>query len=166
MRPDFPKRQLEAALVHKPCWYTAAGESTGSQFDLFLGGKVRRERPLQNIRLSEEARQYSSEYSLIVSCAWRLDGPDGPITGWREPNEHDGPMVNGLAQLVGESIRSIRVDGPAWDLEIDFTGDKTLRIFCDFTKEAEGESTNWFVLGPAGFQLSVEQGGDWTDHDE
>ncbi len=158
-----PAGKLEKLLSGSHCWYTLAGEGTGSVFQLYLGAKIRRDRPVDNDMLSAEAIWNDPEFHLMVWCAWRLDGPSEPITGWLEPNDNDGPMVRGLAELEGESVVSVRVRAPAWDLELEFTGQKTLNVFCDLT-EHSGRGENWHVSGRNGFCVAVEHAGTWTEH--
>ena len=145
------------SIIRKPCWYVAAGGCTGSVFKLYLGDKIPREKPVENDRLGEQARLYEPEYDIMVYCAWRLDGPDGPITSWLEPNEIDGSMVNGLNKLTGESVERIQIFLPVGDMEVEFSGGKTMKIFCDATA-ATDRTSNWFVHGPNGFSVDAKSG--------
>ena len=144
------------SLLHKLCWCVVAGGCTGSAFKLCLGEKIPREKPIPNENLDEQARLNDSEYSLMAYCAWRLDGPDGPITSWLEPNEPEGSMVMGLDRLVGDCVDRVEVFLPAGDLEVRFTRGKTLKIFCD--KIATTGHLNWFVTGPNQFEVVAEKG--------
>jgi hypothetical protein len=161
----FPIEHLKNTLLRKTCWYTLAGEGSGSIFQLYLGAKIPRQVPKRNEMLRDEARWNDAEYSLMVWCAWRLDGANEPMTSWLEPNDNSGPMVLGLAQLEGESVVDVRLCPPAWDLEIEFSGQKTLRVFCDAIKGNE-RTENWSVLGPDGFCLAVGESGEWVDKDD
>lgn len=144
-------------LVGLPCWAVSGGGCTGSIFRLFLGERIPRERPVRNEKLDELARFYHPEYDIMPYCAWRLDGTNGPITGWLDPNNEAGAMVTGLEQLVGSTIERVRIHPPSWDLEIGFSGGRTLKIFCDATTVTDS-AENWSI-GHAGGPYLVATGG-------
>jgi hypothetical protein len=164
MNDTFPVDRLKSALLNKTCWCTVAGEGVGSIFQLYLGGKIPRQKPKTNKMLRDDARWNDAEYSLMVWCAWRLDGSQKPITGWLEPNDNAGPLVSGLVQLEGETVVDVRVHSPAWDLALEFSGQKTLQVFCDATRGTQ-RTENWSLLGPNDLCLAVEASGAWTDKD-
>lgn len=165
MNHEFPVQELMSRLQGKVCWYTLAGKGTGSIVQLYLGDKVPRRTPIRNDKLPASAREFDPEYSLLVYCAWRLDGATQPITSWREPEDNDGPMVRGLAELHGETIQAVEVLEPAWDLFLRFTGGKTFRVFCD-RAVFEKDDINWFMLGQASFCITVKQGSLWDLDDD
>ena len=138
------------------CWYVTCGGSPGSVFRICLGAMIPRAKPLSNPKLSDQFRSNAPEYSIMAYCAWRLDSPAGVITGWLDPNEEDGPLVKGLDSLVGEKITRVELISPGWDLMLNFTGDKALRIFCDATNFTF-RSTNWLIYGTE-FYIECERG--------
>jgi hypothetical protein len=164
MTNDFPVDRLKSVLLNNTCWCSIAGAGAGSVFQLYFGAKIPRQKPKPNTLLRDDARWNDAEFSLMVWSAWRLDGPLRPITGWLEPNDNSGPMVKGLAQLEGETVMNVRVLPPAWDLILEFSGQKTLRVFCDATGD-NPRSENWSLLGPNEFCLAVGTSGAWTDQD-
>ncbi len=165
MVQDFPRQRLADALVRKTCWFTAPGDGFDDFVQLFLGAKLPRTSARDNPLLSEEAKWHDPEYGLMLLCAWRLDDSQRVLTAWNDPSDSHGPMVRGLAQLHGETVEGIQVTAPAWDLDLKFSGRKTLRVFCDQTANAGGVR-NWLVHGHAGLYLAVKQGCIWTDQRE
>lgn len=150
--------EVMSRMLGLPCWYVAAGGCTGSVFQLYLGKKIPRNKPVANDMLADEARVNKGEYGFMATCPWRLDAPDGPITGWLEPCENDGPMVSGLNNMVGQNVRHVRILEPSWDIEFGFTGDLTLKVFCDATKAVD-RSWNWYLFGPNGLWVASEKEG-------
>jgi len=75
--PDVGKalRRLEGQV----CWNISAGGAAGSSFSMALGDRFPRKRELQNPQASEEYRHFEGEYTLLVWCSWRLDGPDDSL---------------------------------------------------------------------------------------
>lgn len=150
--------EVMSRMLGLPCWYVAAGGCTGSTFQLYLGKKIPRIKPVANDMLPDDPRVNFGEYGLMVHCPWRLDAIAGPITGWLDPCDNDGPMVSGLNSMVGQNVRQIKILEPAWDIELAFTGDLTLKVFCDAT-EASDKSSNWYLFGPHGLWLASKMEG-------
>lgn len=164
------KTRLEQELRHelrqitsKPCWSVIAGEGTGSIVSLDFGEKVPRHTPLKNSQLTKIERENEGEMSLMIWCAWRLDGPKGVICGSTDSNANDGPMVKGAKMLVGRSVEAVEILSPAFDLRLIFRGQFVLNIFCDQTSERDA-TENYTFYGKdnaftvdAGSRLSVEK---------
>jgi hypothetical protein len=150
-------------LPGKRCWSVYDGPSSGSDIDLDFGTKFPRAIPiLGNSNLTEDQKFYTSEVSLFVQCAWRLDASDRVICGSGDSNTVDGPMLNGLRCLVGRLVESIDVAKPGFDLVLQLTAGLVLRVFCDQTSE-EVDDPNYtlhtrskiYAVGPRG-QLQIE----------
>ena len=131
-------RPLEAmvdALRQQECWTVIAGEGTGSHVALHFGEKRPRHIPIRNSLLSEVERAYEGKIVVFLQmCCWRLDGPNGVICASTSSNEAGGEMLSGLDQLRGKKIIRAQVMHPGIDMELSFSGDICLRVFCDQTE--------------------------------
>lgn len=134
-------------LKNKICWTVTAGSGTGSVFNLGLGGKIPRRRPLTNRHLTQEQRENVAEYGLFVMCVWRLDTSDRVLCGAWDSNDAEGPMLSGLRQLIGHRVIQISVRDPGLDLELTFDNNLQLNVFCDQTNEQEN-SDNYSLYLP------------------
>jgi hypothetical protein len=132
--------KLVASLKGLECWYVSCGGAAASTFQLALGKKLRRARPLKNTAHPEEFRQFEGEAGLYVWCAWRLDGVDSPLTSWDDTQES---MQAGLTKLTGARISAVVSIPPAWDLNIEFSNALCLRIFCDHVPGDPSFDGNW-----------------------
>ena len=119
------------------CWAFVAGKGTGSVVELNLGRKVSRKSPVRNPHLTETQRANDSEFALFVECTWRLESKTRVICGAWDDNSKQGAMIKGLERLVGQTIESISLTRPSLDLEVRFSNQFVLRIFCDQTNRAE-----------------------------
>lgn len=150
MRAD-PARisaRLEQAFG-KVCWSAIASERTDYVIVLDLGEKVRRSMRLANPRLSFLQRTYEGEYSFLVECAWRLDGPKGVITACYDSNEPGGLMHRGLREIEGRSLEGASIQGAAFDLTLAFSGGFSLR--CLSTEiDPRSKRNNWSFWSPQG----------------
>jgi hypothetical protein len=133
------------ALRGQHCWYVSTGGAAGSTFELALGEKRRRDRPLRNRSHSKEFREFEGEFGLLVWCAWRLDGPDGPVTSWDDTLEH---IKSQLSRLQGAKVRSASVTAGAWDLLVTFWNGLRLRVFCDHVPGDPSFDGNWELWRP------------------
>ena len=137
---------VERALSHMPCWYVSCGGSAASSFELALGAKI----PRDEIAVPPgcpitEFDRFQGETNLLVWCSWRLDGGDSPLTSSDDTMEH---LTAGLRRLVGERTLEAKVDLPGWDLQIPFTNDLRLRIFCDHLPGEPSFDGNWDLFLP------------------
>jgi hypothetical protein len=126
--------QFEVALqglIGKKIWCVIAGAGAGSEVHWGLGRKIKRKHPLKNLHLSQDARNYDSEYSIMIwgGSAWRLETNTRYICGAWDSNEEGGPMLVGLQRLLQRKIQEIEVLGSLRDLRIRFSGGITLRTF-------------------------------------
>jgi hypothetical protein len=155
-------QKLGPSLRGLECWYVSTGGAAGSTFQLALGDKVRRTSPLKNRAHSSEFREFEGTVSLLVWCAWRLDGSDSPVTSW---DDVDHNVETGLRRLIGSRIESFDVMPPAWDLSIAFSNGLTLRVFCDHVPGDPSFEGNWdmrlravtYSFGP-GARYAVNEG--------
>jgi hypothetical protein len=136
--PDL--QSLVGSIRGLRCWYVSTGGAVGSTFQLALGSKVRRERPLQNPTHSEEYRQFEGEANLLVWCAWRLDGPTAPLTSW---DDAEAAVRAGLGNLIGAMVEAVEVVAPGFDLTLRFSGNWTLRVFPDHVPGDPSFDGNW-----------------------
>lgn len=137
-----------AKLRHKPCWNVVAGPGTGSHVALDFGRRVPRRRPLRNPCLSTDQQMYQGEYSLLVTCAWRLQGRKRVICSSTSSNHEAGPMQTALKRLIGTRVHGISLHGPALDMKISFDGGLALLVFCDQANEKEAED-NYSFFSPS-----------------
>lgn len=115
------------SLKGKRCWYVSSG-AVGTTFQLALGRRVLRGRPLRNESHPEAYRTHEGESNLLVWCSWRLDRGAVVLTS---SNDSDENVVRELDRLVGRRIVSVAVVHPAWDLSLRFGDALSLQIFCD-----------------------------------
>lgn len=150
-------------MISKSCWSVVAGEGTGSVITINIGEKVRRPKPVRNLWLNKDEQENEGEMSLMIWCAWRLDGPAGVVCGSTDSNDNDGSMVKGVKMLIGRVVESAEILSPAFDLRLAFRGQYVLNIFCDQTSERDGTENYTFygnekiLTVEAGSCLAVEQ---------
>lgn len=145
MAPPKVKAAIEQALdrlVGLECWYVSAG-AVGTTFELALGDRVPRSVPLKNPDHSAEFRQFEGEANLLVWCTWRLDGSEAPLSSSDDVPER---VVAELGRLVGAKVANARVDGPAWDLSLDFSNGLCLRVFADHVPGEPSFDGNWELV--------------------
>lgn len=121
------------------CWYVSCG-AVGATFQLALGNKIPRRRPLRNPDHPEDYRRFEGEANLLVWCSWRLDEPHAPLTSSDDTMQ---PIESGLSKLIGAKVVSYELTIPGWDLNTTFSTGLLLRIFCDHVPGEPSYSTNW-----------------------
>jgi hypothetical protein len=135
-------------LVGRKCWGFVAGSGTGSMVALDFGGRVPRRQRLQNSCLTSEQQRFTGEYSLFVSCSWRLDGHDTVLCGCEDSNVEGGPMLTGLRSLVGQMVIAVEISPQGCDLVFVFGNGLSLRVFCEHTdNEEQDDNYSFFVPG-------------------
>ena len=121
-------REALLSLTHMPCWYVSSGEGVCASFKLALGGKVKRDVEIKNLKHSELYRTFKGEVNLLVWCSWRLErGPDILCTSKYTHEDIDVA----LAQLVGLDIVGVTEMSPMWDFRMSFSDKTSICIFCD-----------------------------------
>lgn len=157
--PEAMSQTLEA-LRGKVCWNVGAGGSVGSSFSLAFGGRIPRERPLNNPMVSDEFRSFEGEYALLVWCSWRLDGREGSIVS----SDLSPEIIDQRLEtwLIGAKVIGATVQSRAWDMRLDFSGDLTLQIFCDRLPDDEiVDPNNWDIRSPSQ-TITVGPGFHWV----
>jgi hypothetical protein len=127
-------------LVGLECWYVSTGGAAKSTFELALGEKVLRPHPLRNTAHSEAFRQFEGSVSILVWCAWRLDGSHGPLTSWDDTEQS---IKERLRSLVGARIEHVDIVPNSWDISIRFSNQSCLRVFCDHVPGDPSFDGNW-----------------------
>ncbi|MCW8137502.1 MAG: hypothetical protein KIT58_01190 [Planctomycetota bacterium] len=153
------RRRVLRALAGKPCWHVSAGPGVGSTFQLALGAKVPRARPLANPAQPAAYRKFEGECALMVWCAWRLDGARGPVVS----SDAKDVVVDRLLTraLRGRTVERARITVPlAWDLEVAFDRGLVLRVFCDHLPGDPSFDGNYEVVLPDR-ELAVGPGKKW-----
>lgn len=113
-------------LVGSLCW-TVVGDDH-PEVHIGFGGKIRRDRPLSNTKLSDEQRQWRPEFDILVHCSWRLQSPESVVAA-----AADGGAA--LIPLVGRAVESVGATPRTWDLVVRFAGGLELRVFADETRD-------------------------------
>jgi hypothetical protein len=132
--------QLLKQALGKKCWYVTVGGCTLPQFKLELGNKVRRKKPIRNSALARQVREFEGEISLFIRCWWRLEHGSSVVVS---SIDREKAIVKGLERLVGERIKAIKVNEPAWDLLLEFSNDWHLRVFGSQTENDSDLLKNW-----------------------
>jgi hypothetical protein len=107
-----------------------------------LGENVPLPAPSKKTRYSNAIPQFEGQASVLIWCAWRLDGADGPLTSWDDAEQS---IKAGLAKLVGSRIDTLDIAPPAWDMDITFSNSLCLRIFCDHVPGEPSFDGNWDI---------------------
>ncbi len=134
-------------LMTTKCWGIIAGSGTGSVLNLQFGAKIPRQKPLDNPTLRQDVRLFDAEYDLFIECVLRLDTNQEVICGAWDDNSTEGPMLEGLNNILEKPVTGITVLEPAWDVIIEFDDSFKLKIFCDQVNE-EDENDNYSFFTP------------------
>lgn len=128
-------------LIGKECWGIV--QSSGSYISFDFGGKIPRKVPVDNENLSEDVRNFESEYSFFILCVWRIDSQNEVIFGsWTEYEI----VKENINDIIGQKITKIELSEPAFDLSITFSNNLKLVIFCDQTNvEDSNDNYNFFT---------------------
>jgi hypothetical protein len=142
-----------ASIVGDVCWAVSAGGCVGSRFILDCGKKIPRDIPLTNPNASEELRHFAGSTVISVGNApWKLSDATSVITSWEDSCEPDGPIVQGLCELIGERITSAHIDQPGFDLELRFGSDYLLKVIC----AGLGDDSDNYSIVANGRRLTAE----------
>lgn len=141
--------ELLRGVVGRECWSVMASERTDYVIVLDLGEQRRRSLRLANPRLSFLQRTYEGEYSLLVECSWRLDGPRGVVVSCYDSAALEGSMRGGLSELEGRRVTGIDVANAAYDLTVELEDGYVLR--CLSTEvDPKHRRGNWSFWSPDG----------------
>jgi hypothetical protein len=138
---DF--RAVVQSLRACEIWSVGAGPSTGSHVSFEIGPKRPRRVPLTNPAISEQERLYEGTYSMLISCAWRLDGRSGVMSSWRS-DDFSGGMMSAVASLIGTCVENVRLDLPGLDFRLHLTGGMTFSVFADEVEGADARD-NYYI---------------------
>lgn len=161
-KPTIPKAMRDCLRPFRglPCWHVSAGKGTGAAFGLALGERIPRPEPLRNPKQPVVFQRNAGEFELMVWCAWRLDGPKGPIVS-SDASEVEVGRVLGR-RLRGRTIERVRITLPlAWDLEVTFDRGLVLRVFCDQLPPTPSTDGCWEAVLPDR-ELDVGPGTAWA----
>jgi hypothetical protein len=119
-------------LIEKECWGIVEG--TGSHIAFDFGRKIPRIKPIENTHLSADSRNFESELSLFVECVWRIVSPTEVLFGsWTEHQRVKEEKIF----IIGQKVKSVELIKPALDINVTFSNDLQLNIFCDQTNEKD-----------------------------
>jgi hypothetical protein len=133
--PDLVQTSLQ-----QPCWYVSSGGAAGASFQLALGEKIPREKPLSNPGHPREYRENEGEVNLLVWCTWRLRDDQHPISSSDDSPDH---VREALTRLVNASVAQVELISPAWDLRLHFSNGLVLEVFCDHLSDDASFDGNW-----------------------
>lgn len=131
------------------CWSAIASHRTDYVVVLDCGAKQRRSMRLANPRLSFLQRTYEGEFSFLIECTWRIDGPAGVVASCFDSNDPGGLMLRALAELEGRTIEDARIEHMGCDLNLDLEGGYQLRCLSTET-DPRGKRNNWSFWSPRG----------------
>lgn len=118
--------QVIKQLQGQPAWRSRAGSGTGSIFTLQFGPAL----------ASDETQ---GEFSLLVSCAWRIVEASSILCTWHE--DSDEALAPILKKLEGVQVAEASLS-EFGDLLIRFTTGRVLHIWNDAPYK---ESDSWFL---------------------
>jgi hypothetical protein len=121
-------------LIGKECWGIAEGKGTGSIIDFKFGEKIPLETPIDNEFLSVDCQNYEPEFNLFVKCVWRVDSPLKVLCGASTEHKFVRRVMN---RIIGQNVVKVELSEPALDLQVTFSNDLKLTIFCDQTNVAD-----------------------------
>ncbi len=150
---------IEAALLHKKCWYVSCGGSAANTFQLALGDKLPRRQAIPNRVYHDEFDNFEGEANLLVWCSWRLDSSSGPLSSSDDMSEH---VLPALKALIGREIADVRIDLPGWDLHLTFSEDRVLHVFCDHVPGDPSFDGNWDLTLPDRI-IGIGVGSKWEE---
>jgi hypothetical protein len=127
--------------VNRPCLAAVAQPDTGGDLLLHFGDWQRYE-DTPNARLLTVER---GNWSLMLRCPWRLDGPTNTICDWRSVADPSEPSLDRFLVLTGRVVTSVKVIKPGFDLRLRFSGGLRLSALCDSAGSSED---CWYLLRP------------------
>lgn len=129
------------------CWACIAGKGSGSMVNMYFGDKKKRSLPIDNPHLTEDERNYEGEYGLFIQFApWRILHNSQLFLCWNLPEEVISEKIKAIS---GCAIRDCKICPITQDLELYFSNQYILSIFCDQigTNDPYG---NYTLYGPTG----------------
>jgi hypothetical protein len=145
--------RLSRSLIGLRCWHVSTGSGDGT-FQLALGAKMRRSRPLQSLAQPATYRRYEGAFNVLVWCSWRLSGSSRLLSSSMSEVEE---MTSSLKRIVGKTVRDVRTGPPFWDLTMSFDG-ITLDVFSDYVGRTPDAGRNWELWMPSEAILVCSRG--------
>jgi hypothetical protein len=128
-------------LIHRTCIGAVAQPETGGDLLLHFGDWQPYETPPNPALLATER----GKWSLMLSSAWRFDGPSGVICDWRSVSDPEKESQESHMAFEGLRVEAIKLVKPGNDLELIFSHGHTLRSLCD--SFGTGDDC-WYILRP------------------
>ena len=129
-------------LIGKECWEIVDG--LGSIITFGFGEKIPRKKPVENNYLSKASQNFEAEFSLFINSVWRVSSSEKVLFGaWTETEI----VHREKNQIIGQFVKKIELFEPTFDLEVTFSNDLQLSIFCDQTNE-EDLTDNYDYFSP------------------
>ena len=91
-------------------------------------------------------RRFRGQYQLTFLCSWRLDDENhNPFLSCDWWSEHHKIKTTAIS-LIGETIESIEITPPVWEMTVFFSSGKQLRAFCDCVPDSKDMDgwMNWW----------------------
>ncbi len=123
-----------AALQGRTVLWMHLGPSTGSSIDFHFSPRIRREVPLRNSILSDDARHYRGEYGLFIHCAWRFVLANGYVRLGSSDlwQEGDFTVAQSIATTIeGQAIHHVDVGSLRLDCTIVLESGDSIEVLCD-----------------------------------
>jgi len=126
-------------LVGEKCW-RATNTVTGT-LELYFGGAL-----ATKVRLVPDQYRFIGQYRILIWCTWRLDDKNDAICSSTSDDEQ---IAHVWYQHEGESVESVVLLPPVWDLVITFSSGKKLTVFCDNVQEPSSLTNRDFGINGA-----------------
>ena len=119
-------RKFFSSFHGQTCWNVCSCRM-GHSLLLFFGGAVE---CLWHTAKGRPIKWFGGQYELLVYCSWRLDDEKHtPICSSASSEYHE--IKTTMISLEGDTIESIGIIPPVWEMTVYFSSGKQLRIFCD-----------------------------------
>jgi len=149
------------SLIGKECWGITGGNGSIISFD--FGKKIPREKQVENPNLSDEVCNFESELSLFIQCVWRVESKNKVLFGaW---TEHE-IVRRESAKILHQSVKKVELFKPAFDLQITFSNDCKLSIFCDQTNDVDKNDNYDFFTPEIIYTVGYKSILETSKHDE
>lgn len=112
-----------------PIWGVSTGGAAGTRLLFDAGAKVARDKPIDNDALMPDVRTHEGEYTLFITCPWRIQTSEGVVVTSGDDPSPDGLLVKAAHSIAGGRIDTVRHQVPGNDLQVTFTNGMTIWIF-------------------------------------
>ena len=89
---------------------------------------------------------------LTIESPWRLENRREVLCDWNLSQTDAAGLKSCIAQLAGQTIRSVEAELPGCDLRLSWSNDLKLIVFADTTEDRDDA---WFILGTDGLELTA-----------